>query len=106
MVGPLRWYVKPAPLRRRFHLINVATDRLEQVPRRMRDLLDGRVEGLFVLLRRLAIAADLAHELESGGAHFVLSSFLVWSAEGHDAAAHGVSLSAGGRGRTQVGARR
>ena len=50
----------------------VSADRIEQMPRRMRDLLDGCVERFLVLLRGHSIAADLAHELERRGVHFVV----------------------------------
>ena len=54
----------------------------------MRDLIDRGVEGLLVLLRGHAVAADLAHELERGGAHLFVRGLLFWSAESDDAAAH------------------
>src|SRR3954449_11759610 len=55
-------------------------DRLQQMARRVRDLLYGIVEGFLVLLRGDAISADLAHELQCGAAHLVLCRWLFWTA--------------------------
>src|SRR3954453_14779526 len=67
-------------------------DRLEQMSRGVRNLLDGGVECFLVLLRRHAVAADLPHELQRGGAHLVVCRRLFWTAESLDAAAHGASI--------------
>src|SRR3954447_2689747 len=70
----------------------LGADRLQQVARRMRDLLDSGVERLLVLARRDAVSADLTHELERGGAHLVVCRWLFWTAESLDTAAHAPSI--------------
>jgi len=52
-------------------------DSFQEVLRRVSYLVDGAVERLFVGCRRLAKAADLAHELESGGTNFLVADDLV-----------------------------
>src|SRR5690606_28089459 len=67
-------------------------DRFEQPPRGCRDLLDRGVEGFLVLLRRYAVAADLAHELQRGSLDLVRRCGLVLPAKGLDASAHASSV--------------
>ena len=58
------------------------------------DLVDGPREGLLVGLRRLAEAADLAHEPEGGGPHLLGRDRLLVS-QGLDAPAHSRNLPPG-----------
>ena len=88
MVRPLRPYVKPRRSGCGFYRADVSSDRIEQMPRRMRYLFDRRVERVLVLLRRHAITTDLAYELKRGGVHFIVSRVLVGSSESNDASAH------------------
>src|SRR5829696_7990009 len=63
--------------------------RLEQVPRHVRDLLDGAVERLLVGLRGLREAADLADVLERGGADLVLGRGRLEVVQRANVVAHG-----------------
>lgn len=56
--------------------------------RRLRDLLNGGLEGLLVAFGRDPIAADLAHELKRGGADLLIRCVLVLVTKGDDAATH------------------
>src|SRR5512141_517219 len=52
------------------------------------DLVHGALEGFLVALRRHAVAADFAHELERGGADLVVCGELVVISKANDAATH------------------
>src|SRR5438105_3927350 len=55
-----------------------------------RYLVDGGVEGLLVRVRRLVGTAKLSHELQGGGADFVLGRRRLEVGECLDVPAHGV----------------
>jgi len=61
---------------------------VEQLKRRCGDGLDGTLECGLVRLRRLAVPADLAHELKRGGARLLLADRGLDVVERVDAAAH------------------
>ena len=68
---------------------SAARDGVEQPVGRLGDVGDGLLEGLLVALGRYSVAADLAHELERGGADLGVVGGMVKVAEGADAASHG-----------------
>src|SRR5690349_18728625 len=60
----------------------------QQACRHRRDVVDGSLEGVGVLARRLAVAADLADELQGGRANLLLSGRNIWDPQLLDAATH------------------
>src|SRR4051794_15928175 len=65
------------------------TDGLEELPRSGRDLRHGLLECLRIALRRGAIAADLANELERGGVDLIERDGIVSASQDLDGTAHG-----------------
>src|SRR5688500_3690253 len=63
-------------------------ERVDQPPRRVGDLVDRRLEGRLVRLRRLRDAADLADVLERGAADLVLGRRGLEVVERMDVSAH------------------
>src|SRR5581483_9024437 len=64
----------------------------EEAPRDLGDLVDGSLERGLVRLRRLAVAADLPHELERRRPGLVLVGGRLDVVERLDRSAHGFSL--------------
>ena len=59
-----RFFLAISPRRTRFK-------RLNQPRRRLRDFVDGRLEGSFIGLRRFVEATDLSNKLQRRGLHFL-----------------------------------
>jgi predicted ATPase len=68
---------------------------VEQAPRDLGDVLDRALEGLLVRLRRLAVAADLAHVLERRRARLFTARRRLDVVERVDGSAHAESLARG-----------
>jgi hypothetical protein len=60
----------------------------EQPAGRLCDLTDGRLEGGLISPRGLAVAADLADELQGGFTYLLIRHRMVKFPEGLDASAH------------------
>jgi hypothetical protein len=61
---------------------------VEEPARGSGDFLDGGIERFGVARRRLAVTAELAHELEGGCAHLLFGGGVVEGTECFDASAH------------------
>src|SRR5271165_806030 len=70
-----------------------AAQRMDELPRGLRDLVDRALEGLCIGLRGPGEPADLPHELERGGADFVVGGGRLEVEQRADIAAHDRSLS-------------
>lgn len=92
LTGAPRGAIRGPLLGRVFVTRQAGYDRLEQVLRGMGDLIDGAIERLLISRGRLAVAADLAHELQRGGADLLVPDYLIVIPQTNDASAHGVTI--------------